>query len=147
MIDVTQVVHPTDEFLQSVEVLFSEQDPARLRRLARHPHAWQPPTDLCETEEAFVARVEIAGMKEGYLSVSIAEMLLTVVGIREHSGPRGAYHQMEIRSGEFRTEVRLPASVDEDKVAASYSDGFLTVVMPKRGVHRVKVVPVIESED
>ena len=131
-----QVAPPTDDLIQTAEQLFAEQRRPR----TRHPLAWRPPTDLCEVEDAFIARIEIAGMKEGYMSVSIDDKVLTVTGIRHYSGSRGAYHQMEIRYGEFRTQVRLPASVDDDEIEASYSDGFLTIVMPKRGAHRVKVV-------
>jgi HSP20 family molecular chaperone IbpA len=145
-----QTASAGDEFMQAAEQLFSDQDLAGRRRSLHNPLAWRPPTDLCETEEAFVAHVEIAGVKEGCLSVSYADRTLTVTGIREYSGHRGAYHQMEIRFGEFRTQVRLPVSVDEDKIEASYSDGFLTVLMPKRGIHRVPVVagiPPSRSED
>jgi HSP20 family protein len=96
--------------------------------------------------DALVAYIEVAGMKDACLSVSISDRALTVVGIREHSGPRGAYHQMEIRYGEFRTQVRLPTAVDAEKVEASYADGFLTIVMPKREAHRVPVVSRVPSE-
>ena len=139
---VSPSVSPTDDLMQTVEQLFSGQEKAG-RRVTRHPLAWRPPTDLCEVEGAFVARIEIGGMKEGYLSVSIADRMLTVVGIRQYSGPRGAFHQMEIRYGEFCTQVRLPAAVDDEKIEASYSDGFLTVLVPKKGVHRVNVVPAV----
>lgn len=130
-----------DQFIETAEQLFADQDPASRRRMVRHPHAWRPPTDLCETEDAYIAYIEVAGMKGEYLSVSIADRVLTVVGVRQNAGPRGAYHRMEIRYGEFHTQVQLPTTVDEEKVEASYQDGFLTVVMPKRGVHRVRVVP------
>ncbi len=140
MSPVVRAVSPRIEFLRTVEQMFSEQDPAGRRGIVQHPHAWRPPTDLCEMEDALVAYIEVAGMKDGCLSVSISDRVLTVVGTREHSGPRGAYHQMEIRYGEFRTQVSLPAAVDAEKVEASYADGFLTVVMPKQEVHRVPVV-------
>jgi HSP20 family protein len=135
-----QTVSAGDDFMQAAEQLFSDQDLGGRRRSLHNPLAWRPPTDLCETEEAFIAYVEIAGVKEGYLSVSYADRTLTVTGLREYSGHRGAYHQMEIRYGEFRTQVRLPVSVDDDRIEANYSDGFLTVVMPKRGIHRVPVI-------
>ena len=140
MSPVVRAVSPRIELLRTVEQMFSEQDPAGRRGIVRHPHAWRPSTDLCEMEDAYVAYIEVAGMKDGCLSVSISDRALTVVGTREHSGPRGAYHQMEIRYGEFRTQVRLPTAVDAEKVEASYDDGFLTVVMPKQEVHRVPVV-------
>jgi len=136
-----QTRSPTSELFPNVEQLFSEQDPASRRRMVRHPHAWRPPTDLYETEEALIACIEVAGMKEGYLSVSIANRQLTVVGFRQSTGTKGAYHQMEIHYGEFRTEVRLPAAVNEEQVEASYADGFLKVVMPKQSKRRVQVAP------
>ena len=105
----------------------------------RDPHSWQPPTDLYETKDALIVRAEIAGMRDGTLAVSINGKELTITGVREYPSHGGAYHQMEVRYGEFRSDVRLPVLVDEDKVEASYTDGFLTVVMPKQGVHRVKV--------
>ena len=146
MSNVVRAVSPRIEFLRTVEEMFSEQGPAGRRGMVHHPHAWRPSTDLCEMGDALVAYIEVAGMKDACLSVSISDRALTVVGTREHSGPRGAYHQMEIRYGEFRTQVRLPTAVDAEKVEASYADGFLTVVMPKREAHRVPVVSRVPSE-
>jgi HSP20 family protein len=130
----------------SVERFFAEQDPAGQRIMVRFPHAWRPPTDLYETGDAFVARIEIAGMKDNSMSVSIADRELTVIGVRQNQDPRGAYHRMEIMYGEFHVHVRLPATVDERKVAATYADGFLTVTMPKRRARRVQVVPTAETD-
>ncbi len=142
MNSMVKVIFPSDDLMQTAEQLFSGQEKAG-RRMTRHPLAWRPPTDLCEVEGAFIARIEIAGMKEGYLSVSIADKVLTVVGIRQYSEPRGSYHQMEIRYGEFHSQVHLPVAVDDEKIEASYSDGFLTVLVPKKGVHRVNVVSAV----
>jgi HSP20 family protein len=126
---------------------FAEQDPTGRRVLVRYPHAWRPPTDLYEIEDAFVARIEIAGMKESSLSVSIVDRELTVIGVRQNQDPRAAYHRMEIMYGEFHVHVRLPTTVDERQVGASYADGFLTVTMPKRRVQRVNVVPTTSAGD
>jgi HSP20 family protein len=128
-----------------VERFFGEQDPAGHRIMVRFPHAWRPPTDLYETEDAFIARIEIAGMKESSISVSIADRELTVMGVRQNQDARGAYHRMEIMYGEFHVHVRISAMVDETKVVATYADGFLTVTMPKRRVHRVQVVPTTDT--
>lgn len=109
------------------------------RRLFRRSRAWRPPTDLCETEDSIIARIEIAGMRESQLNVSISDKVLTVSGIRTGTPIKGAFYRMEIQYGEFITQVRLPAAVDEEKVEASYSDGFLTVQMPKQKALRVQV--------
>ena len=139
MSQVEQSVAPTTDFNKAMEQLFSEQDPMGRRHTIRHARAWRPPTDLCETDEAIIARIEIAGMRGCQLNVSITDRILIVSGIRPMAAPQGAYHQMEIQYGEFVTELRLPSSVDEEKVEASYEDGFLTVVMPRRQALRIPV--------
>jgi HSP20 family molecular chaperone IbpA len=47
------------------------------------------------------------------------------------SPERRAYHQMEVRFGEFKTTVEIPAGVDVSNALADYEDGFLNVVLPK----------------
>jgi HSP20 family protein len=101
-------------------------------RIKRHTHAWRPPTDVCETDEAFIVDVEVAGMKSNEFTVSFEKNTLTVRGSRpEKSEPR-AYHQMEIAHGEFATEVHIPGSVNTETIEANYKDGFLRVILPKQ---------------
>jgi HSP20 family protein len=52
----------------------------------------------------------------------------------------GAYHQLEILSGEFISLVELPVPVQYDKVSADYADGFLTITLPKTEIVRVEVM-------
>ncbi len=94
-------------------------------------YAWSPPTDVYETEAAFIVRVEIAGMRQADISIEIEDNLLVISGTRTDSPERRAYHQMEIRFGEFSTAVELPPGVDVTRAEAEYDDGFLTVVLPK----------------
>jgi HSP20 family molecular chaperone IbpA len=93
-------------------------------------HLWQPPTDLFETESAFIVRVEVAGMSQGDFSVTLEEHTLRVSGVRPDPDQRSAYHQMEIHYGEFRSDVALPGDVDAQGLEAAYNDGFLTVTLP-----------------
>ncbi len=95
------------------------------------PHVWSPPTDLYETESNYTVRVEIAGMREQDFSVSFDNNYLTISGSRPDLPDRRAYHQMEVRFGQFSTVVALPGSVDAEKASAEYEDGFLIVVLPK----------------
>jgi HSP20 family protein len=94
-------------------------------------HVWCPPTDVYETEDTIVVRVEIAGMKDDDFSISITGNQLTVRGNRPEVFERRAYHQMEIFFGEFSTEVDLPSPVLSDQVTAEYIAGFLRLVFPK----------------
>lgn len=109
-------------------------------------HFWQPPTDLYETDNTFVVVVEIAGMGESEFVISLEKRTLIVSGDRPHQGG-GAYHQMEIFSGEFVTLVELPAPVRYEDVSAEYDDGFLTITLPKTEIVRVAVKTKNEQEN
>jgi HSP20 family protein len=100
---------------------------------------WSPPTDVYETEEAYVARVEIAGMREEDFEVLLANNTLMISGSRPDHTERRAYQQMEIRFGKFSTTVNLPGTVDIEQARAEYKDGFLTIVLPKATPNQTKV--------
>jgi len=104
-----------------------------------HVHLWQPPTDLFETESAFIVRVEVAGMSQADFTVTLEEHTLRVGGIRPDPDRRSAYHQMEIHYGEFRSDVALPGDVDAQGIEAAYDDGFLTVTLPRVKPRRILV--------
>lgn len=100
---------------------------------------WSPPTDAYETENEYVVRVEVAGMREADFEVAFEDGLLLVNGVRPDVAERRAYHQMEIRFGKFSTAVVIPGPVDLDHSEAGYTDGFLTVKLPKAKAADVKI--------
>jgi HSP20 family protein len=95
-------------------------------------HIWSPPTDVFETENAFIVRVEVAGMRQQDFSVQVENNFLTISGTRADKPERRAYHQMEVRFGEFSSVVAIPGPVDVESSSAEYEDGFLTVTLPKK---------------
>ncbi len=97
----------------------------------RRPHLWRPPTDVFETEEAYVVMVEVAGMREAEFAVTLDRQILSIRGTRADSPTAKAYHHMEIAYGEFATEVSLAVPIEAATIQASYADGFLRVVLPK----------------
>jgi len=100
---------------------------------------WSPPTDLYETTESFVVRVEIAGMKEDDFEVAIENHILMISGHRSDLNERRAYHQMEIRFGKFEIAVEIPVPVDADGSVAEYKDGFLLIKLPKVNPKQIEV--------
>ncbi len=110
----------------------------RWRNGVRSP-IWRPPTDVFETEQAVIVRVEIAGMHEDDFSISLTGDQLTVRGNRPDVQERRAYHQMEIAFGEFTVEVILPAPILADKVNAEYQTGFLRLEFPKDKPKKIQV--------
>ena len=94
-------------------------------------YSWSPPTDVYETETHLIIRVEVAGMRETDFSIRVDRNYLTISGTRMDVPERRAYHQIEIRFGEFATAIELPQGVDVDGTRAEYEDGFLMVFVPK----------------
>ncbi|MBI2759526.1 MAG: Hsp20/alpha crystallin family protein [Chloroflexi bacterium] len=103
------------------------------------PNLWSPPTDIFETEKAYIVRVEVAGMRDADFEITLEDGNLFINGIRPDVPERRAYHQMEIRFGKFSTVIAIPGPVDLEKSEAEYKDGFLSVTLPKQKPTNVKV--------
>ena len=98
------------------------------------PLVWEPAVDAYETKDGFVVIVELAGVRESDIRLSVERDVFTIEGVRTKAGGAGekrAYHCMEITSGHFRKSMKLPGAVDIDKIAASYEDGLVKIILPK----------------
>lgn len=94
---------------------------------------WVPQTDVAESEEFIVIRMEVAGISMEELSVTQEERTLVVQGYRSPP-PReehGSYQLMEIQYGPFERVFEFPASLDLNDVTARYDAGFLTIRIRK----------------
>ncbi len=107
--------------------------------LTPRPNMWRPPTDVYETEEKIIIRVEVAGMHDGEFSISFDQGVLLISGLRQEIAEKRAFHQMEINYGEFLTEVEIPVPIDLEKIEAIYQDGFLKVTLPKALPKQIKI--------
>lgn len=105
----------------------------------RQQRNWRPPTDVYETEESVIVKVEVAGMSEEDFTVSLSNRTLTISGVRRDPDCKLSYQQLEIPYGHFSTAVFLPYSVERNEIRATYENGFLTVTLPKLRPHRVQV--------
>jgi HSP20 family protein len=115
------------------------REPKSITKHPSRPHNWHPPTDLYETEDSYLVRIEIAGMNTEEFVISLADQRLEVSGIRpDLPMPRG-YHQMEIPYGNFRTVIQLPTPVEVEQVLAEYEDGFLIITMPRVKPIHIKI--------
>jgi HSP20 family molecular chaperone IbpA len=99
-----------------------------------HEHnLWQPSTDVYEIEDAFVVRMDLAGIDPKALTIVFDEGVLTVRGERpdRSRGARRAVRQLEICYGPFERKIPVSENVDAQRITAGYDRGFLEVVMPK----------------
>lgn len=96
--------------------------------------AWRPPMDIHETPDAILVKVELAGIREDSIEITLYENALVVVGQRDDDHDHDetvCFHEAQVRYGPFRADVALPMKVLADGSEASYSDGFLRIRLPK----------------
>ena len=138
--DDKQISEQVQRMQKRMDRLFNDMLPTLGWVAVRQQRKWRPPTDVYETEESVIVKVEIGGMSEQDFCVSLSNRNLSISGARRDPDCKLSYQQLEIPYGQFSTEVFLPYAVERDEIRATYENGFLTVVLPKVKAHQVKVV-------
>lgn len=94
---------------------------------------WNPPTDVFESDTTVVIRMEVAGMEQDDLDITLDENLLMIRGRRRRDcEEKGLIYQLvEIPYGRFERVFELPPKLALEDIKADYRDGFLTVQIPK----------------
>jgi HSP20 family protein len=97
-------------------------------------HGWRPPTDVYQVDNGFVVVVELAGVDENDLNVTLDKGRLKIAGSRPlpDVGDRKQVLQLEIEQGPFERQISLPAGTDAHGVRARFKNGFLLVHVPLR---------------
>jgi len=92
-----------------------------------------PPINITQDNDHFYLRAEIPGIAARDLSISAVRNQVSISGKRElpKEHERASYHRRERSEGTFNRTVTLPTLVDSDRVEARYTDGILTLVLPK----------------
>ncbi len=94
---------------------------------------WNPPTDIFETRDSIVIKMELAGVHEDEVEVQVSGNYLVIRGRRvDDRDPQPEnYHLMEIHYGQFERIFRLPSGMELHDVSAILTNGFLRVTIPK----------------
>lgn len=94
---------------------------------------WLPSVDMHETKDELVLSVEVPGLSEKDVTVSITGDLLSIKGERRVADQTKdeKYLHVERVYGQFERLIELPMAVQPDKVKATYRDGVLTITLPK----------------
>lgn len=103
-----------------------------------------PAADLTEDDTAFRLTVEMPGLTEKDIAVSVSGDVLTVSGEKrqEREEKDKNWHLTERIYGEFRRSFVLPASVDRDRIEADCKDGVLTVTLNKKAEAKPQKIEV-----
>jgi HSP20 family molecular chaperone IbpA len=88
--------------------------------------------DIYETPDTIIVLIELAGVAEEDMAITLFSDLLVVEGTREQPlTDVSACHQLGIKYGDFRAEVAIDAPVDHENVTVDYENGLLKIVFNK----------------
>ena len=107
-----------------------------------------PAVDVYEDEHNLVLKLEVPGMNDEDLKVSLENNSLTVSGERklEKEEKEENFHRIERRYGTFTRTFRLPSTVDPEKVEAAYDQGVLKITLAKRAEAKPKTIKIAPGE-
>lgn len=106
--------------------------------------AWTPAADIYETKDELVAILELPGVNQKELDISLLGDTLTVRGQRHREEKVGdeSYYRVERVYGPFSRTLLLPSMVDADRIKAVYKNGLLEIRLPKREEAKPKPIPI-----
>lgn len=106
------------------------------------PLGWTPVVEIVENDKEYVLTAELPGLKKDNVEVQYQDGVLTIRGEKKEERREGngdsRYLLWERSYGAFQRSFTLPSDVDANKIEASFSDGVLTVRMPKTAEARAK---------
>lgn len=102
--------------------------------LQEAPEVALPSVDVHENTNAITIEADLPGLDEKDVSVTLANGVLTIRGERrdEREEKDENYYLSERSFGSFERSLRLPDTVDESKIEASFDKGVLKVVAAKK---------------
>ena len=94
---------------------------------------WVPAVDIKEDNISFVLSADIPGLNKSDIDLLVDNNVLTISGSRDYNNANdnSEYHYQERTHGSFHRSFKLPISVDEESISATFRNGILTVVLPK----------------
>jgi HSP20 family protein len=105
---------------------------------------WTPAVELEVQPTTFLLRIQLPGIDPTTVDVQVTRETVSLSGERKLDPQAEANHNIrsEFRYGKFHRMISLPAAVQNDQVTADYTDGILTLTLPREQAVRPTVVKV-----
>jgi len=118
------------------------------RRFADSLTTWNPATDVYETKESYMFKVEVPGMNKDDIQIEFSDNTLTVKGTRkaEQEVKEENYHRIERSCGSFTRSFTLPGEIDSNKISANMKNGILELQIPKAEEKIAKTIAIKAEE-
>jgi len=113
------------------------------------PRMFHPDFEVKETQDAFVVRADVPGVREADLDITLTGNRLTISGKREaEKEEKGeTYYHVERQYGSFTRTFMVPEGIKPEACRAEMHDGVLMVTLPKTAEAATKKIPVKAGND
>ena len=105
---------------------------------------WTLPLDVVGNDDSLVVSASIPGVAPEDIKVTVEDGILSIAASsnEENESGNSGYLLRERRSGSFFRSVRLPKGVNPDGAESEYSNGVLTITLPKEESSKSRVIDV-----
>ena len=112
-----------------------------------HGTGWHPRVDVVESDHEFTVHAELPGLNKDDIKVTLEDNVLTIEGERKYEDEQKdtQFFRRERSYGTFKRAFKLGTEVQEDKIAANYKDGILTLTLPKSEAAKPRQIEVAVS--
>lgn len=106
--------------------------------------SWAPAVDVQDTKDSIHVKADLPGFKKEDIHVFVEKDVLTIQGERkeETKSEEKNHLRTERYYGSFRRSLALPASIDNNKLNASFKDGVLELTLGKREDAKPKQISI-----
>ncbi len=131
------------DMYEKINRLFENDFPGQDPNNQLVPGYWFPATDIFETKDDFVFKIELPGISKDDITVELSGDNLTVKGERkEEEVTKEEFHRIERCGGPFSRSFTLPKNANGEKMIASMRDGILELRIPKQEKTETKAIPI-----
>jgi len=90
---------------------------------------WCPAADVYRTNDGWIVKVDLAGIRPADIEITIEGPLLSISGLRRDAtcGEGVSHYQLEITYSRFEKTIQFPRSIEHASIERDYRDGLLTL--------------------
>lgn len=116
-----------DLFRRQMDQLFNDLTANR----AWDQSVWNPAIELNDAGEKLELKAQIPGINQDDLDVTVNRDSVTISGEYRHEDDEQNSYGSEFHYGQFSRTISLPVGIQQNKVEADYTNGVLTLHLPK----------------
>jgi len=105
------------------------------------PTLLKPRLDIKERENAYHITLELPGVEEKDIQLTLEEDILWIQAEKRHEAHEGRFHRIERSYGTFQRALNLPPNADQEEIEARFKNGVLTITIAKKE-SKGRVIPI-----